>query len=195
MDCSLPGSFVHGVLQAEIVEWVAVSSSRGSSRPRDQTHISYIPCIGRQVLYHWCHLGTSIFRVEARYATQCHRAEQWATQSPQPTVLRWGDSVLKQGIKTRWVIWVMHICAEPLSFCAVSHEAPYLILSSQWPGRWAVNPHFTLKKEKVTFGNNFRRKSSWIIFILFYLVEELQRVSFLEKIHLPSSTTIHPPPP
>ena len=33
-------------------------SSRGSSPPRDQTHVSYISCIGRQVLYPWCHLGS-----------------------------------------------------------------------------------------------------------------------------------------
>ena len=34
------------------LEWVAMSSSRGSSQPRDWTHISYVSCIGRQVLYH-----------------------------------------------------------------------------------------------------------------------------------------------
>ena len=37
MDCSPPGSSVHGVFQARILEWVAISSSRGSSQPRDQT--------------------------------------------------------------------------------------------------------------------------------------------------------------
>ncbi|CAI9152549.1 unnamed protein product [Rangifer tarandus platyrhynchus] len=37
MACSLPGSSVHEILQARILEWVAISSSRGSSRPRDQT--------------------------------------------------------------------------------------------------------------------------------------------------------------
>ena len=37
MDCSLPGSFVHRILQARILEWVAISSSRRSSRPRDRT--------------------------------------------------------------------------------------------------------------------------------------------------------------
>ena len=49
MDYSLPGSSVHGISQARILEWMAISSSRGSSQPRDQIHIS---CIGRQVLYH-----------------------------------------------------------------------------------------------------------------------------------------------
>ena len=52
MDCSLPGSSVHGILQARILAWVAMPSSRGSSQPRGRTCISYIPCIGRQVFYH-----------------------------------------------------------------------------------------------------------------------------------------------
>ena len=40
MDCSLPGSSAHGILQARLLVWVAISSSRGSFQPRDQTHIS-----------------------------------------------------------------------------------------------------------------------------------------------------------
>ena len=48
MDCSLPGSSAHGVLQARILEWVAMPSSRGSSQPRNPTHIS---CLFR--LLHW----------------------------------------------------------------------------------------------------------------------------------------------
>ena len=55
MDCSPPGSFVHGILQARIVEWVAMLSSNGSSQSRDQTYISYVSCISRWVLYHQCH--------------------------------------------------------------------------------------------------------------------------------------------
>ena len=43
---------VHGILQARILEWVAMPSSRGSSWPRDWTHVSYISCTGRCVLYH-----------------------------------------------------------------------------------------------------------------------------------------------
>ena len=46
MDCSQPGSSVHGILQAKILEWVAMPSSRGSSRFRNQTHVSYVSCIG-----------------------------------------------------------------------------------------------------------------------------------------------------
>ena len=43
VDCSLPGSSVHEILQARILEWVAISFSRGSSRPRDRTRVF---CIG-----------------------------------------------------------------------------------------------------------------------------------------------------
>ena len=45
MDCSLPGFSVHGIFLTRILEWVAMSSSRGSSQPRDQTCISCISCI------------------------------------------------------------------------------------------------------------------------------------------------------
>ena len=44
MDCSPPGSSVHGILQARILEWVTMPSSRGSSQPRDQTCVSCISC-------------------------------------------------------------------------------------------------------------------------------------------------------
>ena len=50
VDCSLPGSSVHRISQARILEWVAISASSGSSQPRDWTHIS---CAGRRVLHHW----------------------------------------------------------------------------------------------------------------------------------------------
>ena len=49
MDCSMPGSFAHGISQAGILEWVAIFFSKGSFWSRDRTRIS---CIGRQILYH-----------------------------------------------------------------------------------------------------------------------------------------------
>ena len=42
MDCGLPGSSIHGILQARLLEWVAISFSRGSSQPRDRTQVSHI---------------------------------------------------------------------------------------------------------------------------------------------------------
>ena len=50
MDCSPPGSSVHGISQARILEWIAVSSSRGSSWASGWIHISCISCISRRIL-------------------------------------------------------------------------------------------------------------------------------------------------
>ena len=53
MDYSPPGSSVHGISQEGMLEWVAISFSRGSSWPRDWICVSCISCIGRWILYHW----------------------------------------------------------------------------------------------------------------------------------------------
>ena len=58
MDCSLPGSSVYGILQARILEWIVMPSSRGSFLPRDPTDVSYVSHMGRRVLYHYHHLGS-----------------------------------------------------------------------------------------------------------------------------------------
>ena len=52
MDCSLQYSPIHGIFQARILKWVAISFFRVSSWPRDWTHISYISCFGKWILYH-----------------------------------------------------------------------------------------------------------------------------------------------
>ena len=57
MDCSPPGSSVHGILQARILEWVAISYSRGSSRPRSNPGLPHC----RQILYHLSHEGNTAF--------------------------------------------------------------------------------------------------------------------------------------
>ena len=57
MDYSPQGSSVHGILQARILERVAIPSFRGS-QPRDQTCISYVSYIDSWALYHWRHLGS-----------------------------------------------------------------------------------------------------------------------------------------
>ena len=54
-DCSLPGSSIYGISQARILEWVAISFSRGSSRPRDRTWVSRF--VGR-CFYHLSHQGS-----------------------------------------------------------------------------------------------------------------------------------------
>ena len=52
-NCSPPGSSVHEIFPTRILEWVVISYSRGSSPPRDWTHVSCVSCIGRQILYCW----------------------------------------------------------------------------------------------------------------------------------------------
>ena len=47
MNCSLPGFSVHGIFQARILEWVAISYSMGSSQPRDWNPVSCVSCTGR----------------------------------------------------------------------------------------------------------------------------------------------------
>ena len=53
MDYSSSGSFVRGRFQARILEWVTISSSRGSFQPRDRTQVSCVSCIDRKIHYHW----------------------------------------------------------------------------------------------------------------------------------------------
>ena len=66
MDCSPPGSSVHGISQAKIPEGVVISFCRRSSQPRDRICVSFI---GRWIIYHWApgkpiqHLGISLLRV------------------------------------------------------------------------------------------------------------------------------------
>ena len=67
MDYSLPGFSVHGILQARILEWVATSYSRGFSQPRDRTSISWVSCIGRQILYHCANLEAHWYATNHNY--------------------------------------------------------------------------------------------------------------------------------
>ena len=58
MDCGPPGTSVHGILQARILERIAMPSSSRASGPRGRTCISHVSCIGRRVLHHQRHLGS-----------------------------------------------------------------------------------------------------------------------------------------
>ena len=63
VDCSSPGSSVHGISQARILEWGAISYFRNSSWPWDWTHLSCISFLGRWILYH-CTTWEALFIVE-----------------------------------------------------------------------------------------------------------------------------------
>ena len=83
-------SSVHGILQARMLEWVAMPSSRGSSQPRDRTWVSYISCIGRCGLYHQRHLGSPgrlgaslvVQWLRIHTAMQRHRFDPWSGKIP-----------------------------------------------------------------------------------------------------------------
>ena len=61
MGCNPPGPYVHGIFLERTLDWVAISSSRGSSPSRDQTQVSCVFCIGRWILYYWHPLGSQEF--------------------------------------------------------------------------------------------------------------------------------------
>ena len=71
MDCSPPGSSNRGISQARMLEWVAISFSRGSSWPIDQTHVSFISCIGRWILYHWATWEAPVWVCFIPFTTFC----------------------------------------------------------------------------------------------------------------------------
>ena len=60
LDCSPPGSSIHGIFQARILEQVAISYSRGSSWPRGWTHVSWVSCLGQWILYHCATWETTV---------------------------------------------------------------------------------------------------------------------------------------
>ena len=66
-----PVSSVHGIFQETILEWVAISYSREYPQPRDWTHTSWAFNIGRQILYHCCHLGSSLCTMEV---SKCYKS-------------------------------------------------------------------------------------------------------------------------
>ena len=84
MDCSLPSSSVHGISQARILEWVAMPSSKGSSQPRDRTHVSFLSCTGKQVLYRWYHLGSPDLQVSPHkpFCSWCGTPSDMAIRMP-----------------------------------------------------------------------------------------------------------------
>ena len=76
VDCSPLGSSVHRILQARILEWVAMPSSRGSSQPRDWTHDSYASCSAIWEAL-WClcmYVSSSVVSDSATAWTVAHQA-------------------------------------------------------------------------------------------------------------------------
>ena len=104
MDCSLSGFSVHGIFQARMPEWVAISSSKGSFLPRHQTSVS---CIGRWILYH-----CATWEAPCKYIQQVKQKNQNKTAIFLDSVLLFqhvatGSSLLPLSIsksKTWWYV-------------------------------------------------------------------------------------------
>ena len=79
-----PGSSARGILQARKLNPVIMPSSGGSSQPREWNCISYISCIGRWVLYQWCHLGSP------KVSPLAFKAKCLGPCLPGPGPLAWG---------------------------------------------------------------------------------------------------------
>ena len=115
MDCSPPGSSVHGILQKRILEWVAIPFSRGSSQPRDRTWVS---CIAGGFFTIW--------------ATR----EAWCHQELLP------NCILK-GIKWLAPFAVSEGASFPTAFTTVFPQTPLIFVSPRG-GMWALLP-FSLR--------------------------------------------------
>ena len=78
MDCSLPDSCVHGIFQARIWGYVAMSSSSGTFWPKSQTQVSCVSCTDRWMLYHCATWGVevNIFPLFSRFFWQMHSSNQ-----------------------------------------------------------------------------------------------------------------------
>ena len=82
MDGSLPGSSVHGIFQARILEWVAISFSRRSSQPRDQSCLSSVSCIGRWDLHPQRHLESPYYITKVKVKSDS--VSPWAVAHQTP---------------------------------------------------------------------------------------------------------------
>ena len=99
MDCGPPGSSVHGISQARILEWVAISFSRGSSKPRD--HIS---CISSCILYHWATREPQTYVITVEHLPKLRSQHWYITNNYIPDFI-WMSSVssLRSFFKKFWI--------------------------------------------------------------------------------------------
>ena len=130
MNCSPPGSSLYGTSQARILEWVAISSSRGSSQARDWNHIS---CISRRILYHWASPETSRY-VDPLLILMTSPARMEKAMAPHSSTLAWKIPWTEEPdrLQSMGSLRVGHNWATSLSLFTFMH----------WRGKWQPTPVF-----------------------------------------------------
>ena len=149
MDCSLPGSSVHGILQARILEWVAISFSRGSSWPRDRTPVS---CIAGRFFTIWARREAHVFLGPTQIPSPLPRLPWPSLRNSILTQCIYIPSVLSQSF-SHWVTITYLRCALCKTVGSImpgvgqeSHlpsELLLLLLSFMW-SLSPTQPDFTL---------------------------------------------------
>ena len=148
MDCSPPGSSVHGIYQARILEWVDISSFMRSFQPRNQNHIPCISHIDKWILYHWatwkaCHTNLSC-------CCCCSVAQSCLTLCDPMGCIMPGFPVLHHlpELAQTHVHWVCNAIQPshplvPFSSCLQSFPAsgsfPMMTLQIRWPKYWSFS--------------------------------------------------------
>lgn len=88
MNCNLPGSSAHGIFQARMLEWVAISLSRGSSEPRDWTQVS---CTTGRFFSDWSYQGCIQLNVYSTFSLSVYPLYAWASSN----------------FWLLWLVWIM----------------------------------------------------------------------------------------
>ena len=148
MDYSPWGFFVHGVLQARILEWVAISFSRGSSQPRDRTwHLLHC----RWILYHWAAEKFPYLKIIISFLTpplDTILPEEW------DCVFLSYSSGAAMGSGTEWAlrrylshVWIKPGMLQPMGLQGVGHDQAteqqqQWVKAVIWP--WYIVPHLFL---------------------------------------------------
>ena len=140
IDCSPPGSSDHGIFQARILEWAAITSSSGFSWPRDWTCVSWGSCIGRHILYteppgRCPELWISQFsRSVVSNSLQPHESQNARPPCPSPTPGVYSNSCSS----SRWCHPAISSSVVPFSSCPQSLLASGSFLMNQlftWGGQ------------------------------------------------------------
>ena len=138
MCYSLPGSSVHGIFQARILEWVAIPFSRGSSWPRDPTHVS---CIGSWAIYH-----------QATWEVPKSGVYLLVIDLKEFFYIFWVQVPIDQPFKTSTCFPPLHISVSFLEICTIVFILPVLLflLYNPFPSEKEFSVMHSLPQESTT---------------------------------------------